>query len=180
MEPIIPWLLLVIAALIVVCAALYFHLRQVESASLGHQSLVVDEAREAEQALLAVLGRAQRLEGEMAAREERLSRLPWPDMPPPARPPDAGRPEESTGGDRPESAGQVFRPLTPDLLASHRDPGHGPSPSDAPPRAAMGRPVAAWRARAGALARAGMTTRQIAQELALPVAEVELALTLDG
>jgi hypothetical protein len=50
-----PWLLLIIAALIVGCVSLYFQVRQGESQSLGRQSLMTDELREAEAALLSAL-----------------------------------------------------------------------------------------------------------------------------
>src|SRR5438067_1380941 len=73
MEAMTPWLLLIIAALIVACVSLYFHLRQAESQSRGEQSIITDELREAEAALTSVLEKIQRMDRELAAREKALA-----------------------------------------------------------------------------------------------------------
>src|SRR5436309_15048325 len=72
MEAMTPWLLLIIAALIVACVSLYFHLRQVESQSRGEQSIITDDLREAEAALTSALEKIQRMDRELAARERAL------------------------------------------------------------------------------------------------------------
>src|SRR5438445_11264800 len=72
MEAMTPWLLLIIAALIVACVSLYFYLRQVESQSRGEQSIITDELREAEAALTSALEKIHRIDRELGTREKAL------------------------------------------------------------------------------------------------------------
>jgi hypothetical protein len=75
-----PWLLLVIAALIVACVSLYFHARQVESQARGEQSVITDELRDAEAALMSALEKLQRMDSALAAREQALTKALGPDV----------------------------------------------------------------------------------------------------
>src|SRR5690348_4967463 len=68
-----PWLLLIIAALIVGCVSLYFQLRQVESQSRGQQSVIADELREAEAALLSALEKLRQMDTVLVVRERNLA-----------------------------------------------------------------------------------------------------------
>lgn len=98
MDAMTPWLLLIIAVLIVVSATFYYQLRQVESESLNRQSLVADELREAEAAFLAALDKLRALADDLEARRQYLAgeRAELP----------AGRPQGSPRGrtDRPPAA----------------------------------------------------------------------------
>jgi len=123
-----PWLLLIIAALIVGCVSLYFRLQQVESHSLGRQAVVADELREAEAALLSALEKVRQMDAVLANR----------------------------------------------LVRSQL--GSGPDASRVETAEPLGLP---WRGAAVELARTGMTAREIARELELPVGQVELVLALE-
>ena len=167
-----PWLLLIIAALIVACVSLYFHLKQVESQARGEQSVITDELRDAEAGLMSALEKIQRMDSALAARERLLSAVvPIPGSrvssehaeTPPARAtddPDAERSGRVSGLMTGERDAEIPNPVA--LLTTPSAP--------ASPRG--------WRARAAELAREGRTPLQIARDLELPVGEVELALTL--
>jgi hypothetical protein len=189
-----PWLLLIIAALIVGCVSLYFQVRQGESQSLGRQSLMTDELREAEAALLSALEKVRQMDTVLAVRERNLAtreelslpegrrgaasgsrglaavdRGPGNGEDPAARedPPDAAsRGPQAPASDRGSGTEPPRRPAR-GTGAAGASSAHGPEQA--------GRP---WQDRAVALAGTGMTARQIARELALPVGQVELVLAL--
>jgi hypothetical protein len=182
MEPIVPWLLLAIAALVVVCAALYSQVKQVESVTRGRQSLIADELREAEEALLSAIERVHHLDRDLAERERRLEAAPAPpeasirsgepraqEAPcldrsvPPGRSPQAPCPPLASDG------GRLFTD-SPSL----RNPR-----STVPDRSVRASGQADWRLRARELAEEGHSSRQIARDLGVPVGKVELALSLD-
>src|SRR5947207_455320 len=73
METIAPWLLLLMAALIVACVSLFFQLRQVESQSRGRELILSDELRDAEAALLSALEKVRKMDTSLAAREHELA-----------------------------------------------------------------------------------------------------------
>ena len=150
METMVPWLLLVIAGLIVACAVMHSRLRETESATRGQQSVIADELREAEAALVSALDRLRRMDQELSARESNLSRQLW-EPPPPQAPP------------------RLSPVLHPQDLPSNQ----ASVPSEHPSL------TVSWRARAIDLARQGLTPLQIARELELPTGEVELVLALD-
>jgi hypothetical protein len=172
MEPMVPWLLLVISGLIVTCALMYSQMRQVETTSRGRQSIIADELRDAEEALLSALERVRRMDQELAARESRLTSTSGPLAPPTFTEP------FQTGGLRGVTSED------PPQVRSAAD-GGARAPKDARRRVGdqpAPRPAsepADWRARAVECSRRGASPRQIAQELGLPVGEVELVLALE-
>jgi hypothetical protein len=194
MEAMGPWLLMIIAALIALCVALYYQARQVQSEAGGAQRFIADELRDAEAALVAALDRIQRMDSVLSAREKALA----------AAGHDALVAEPvPTSPDRGASAAESVRLETPtrtstaSLVSSdaQRPPqveagADASVEDDAPPVAATHESTTPldlkptepahgeWRSRAAGLAVAGLTPLQIARELELPVGEVELALAL--
>lgn len=196
MDAMTPWLLLIIAALIVGCMSLYFQLRQVESQSLGRQSVIADELGDAEAALLSALEKLRQMDTVLAVRERHLASgegVPLPERP--ARAPLDCRGGIEVEGDQCQGTpaaerqqGSVAMRVTPappahDLTvrAGQNSGPWWPSGAAIAPGADASRAASRpWPGRAAALARTGMTARQIAQELELPVGQVELALALEG
>ena len=184
MEPMVPWLLLVIAGLIVACVLLHSQLRQVESTARGRQSLIADELRDAEAGLLSALERVRHMDQELGAREDRLVSLPfWPAAPP----------SVALAAPNPHGAGEFAQAgrETEEISSNHVVDGRQerptilPAPSgevNAAPVVSRRTPPAPgeWRLRALELARSGASPREIARELELPVGEVELALALES
>jgi hypothetical protein len=184
MDPLVPWLLLLIAGLVVACASMHSRLREVESASNARQSIVADELKDAEVALVAALDRLRRMDQTLAERESRLCG-PARSMAAPAAydaslSGSAGRSDcledldVPGGGERPARAPEPMRSHDPELprtsSASADLAGTGiRSPAAMPPD---------WRMRAVELAGTGLSCRQIARELERPVGEVELVLAL--
>jgi hypothetical protein len=192
MEPMVPWLLLVIAGLIVACAVMHSRLRETESATRGQQSVITDELRDAEAALVSALDRLRRMDQALSARESGLSQRLWepqsapsPSLVPPTREltegPDAtaGMParrsiEQPTASRESESSAQDSRVA-----------GGGLFSTAAGGRSSVGRSnrtqtSVPWRARAIELAQHGLSPLEIAQELELPTGEVELVLALEN
>jgi hypothetical protein len=195
MEAMTPWLLLIIAALIVACVSLYFHLRQVESQSRGEQSIITDELREAEAALTSALEKIHRIDRELGAREKTLAdpmpaaapsesrmRVPEPPVDPSLRPGAEFDPETPAARTEirldPHGSGKFDSPPVP------ADPGEGTLPPQSERRGNTSTAgerdwsLTDWRDRAAEMAQDGMTPRQIARALELPVGEVEFALAL--
>jgi hypothetical protein len=150
MEAMAPWLLLIIAALIVACVSFYYQIKQVESQARGEQSVIADELRDAEEALLSALDKIQRMDRVLSARERALT-------PPPA-----------------DSASLETQNL-PVPESEREEP-----PAGRIARREVRAPAATsnCQTRATALAREGLAPAEIARELELPVGEVELALAL--
>lgn len=69
----VPWLLLVIAGLIVACAVMHSRLRETESATRGQQSVIADELRDAEATLVSALDRLRRMDQELSERESGIA-----------------------------------------------------------------------------------------------------------
>ena len=193
MDAMTPWLLLIIAALIVGCVSLYFQLRQVESQSLSRQSVIADELRDAEGALLSALEKLRQMDTVLAVRERNLASgeaswsgvrlrgtshvrsLAETEQDPGDRSGPAGREEPMVS-----VSGSPRAPTSDGGSETERrgDPAWGRGAPRQPAAHAAKRTGPPWRDRAADLARNGMTARQIARKLELPVGEVELALTL--
>jgi hypothetical protein len=182
METIAPWLLLLMAALIVACVSLFFQLRQVESQSRGRELILSDELRDAEAALLSALEKVRKMDSSLAARERDLAERHQP--PSTTRSPDdrqsmavRSRPAAIIVGPR-RASGEVR--LTPAPADRGQE---GPLPGavrDARRTRRVMPSVAHWRLRAIELARTGRTPLQIARELEQPVGEVELVIALQS
>lgn len=196
MDSMVPWLLLVIAGLIVACAVMHSRLRETESATRGQQSVIADELRDAEAALVSALERLRRMDQELAERERDLSHSYQEPVPAPRdvpRPRPTAAAEELTGrpaGTVPPIERPPVRPPSGwrDTDLSSTDPvATGGSLFSV---GASGRPSASrnsspasrtsWRAQALELSRQGLSALAIARELELPVGEVELVLALEG
>jgi hypothetical protein len=192
-----PWLLLIIAALIVVSVSLYSHARQVESHTLGRQLLVADELREAEAALHAALEKLRQMDTMLAVRERTLASDGWrpiADGQCAPSPPTALAMDRDDGGRLPgagalDPSGAAAGGQARDGGATIRLRAEGEEGSQAgekrvgrtarPPRVNTGEGTGrVWQARVVELARTGMVASQIARELELPVGEVELVLAL--
>jgi hypothetical protein len=185
-----PWLLLIIAALIVVSVSLYSYARQVESQTLGQQLVVADELREAEAALLAALDKVRQMETALAVRERNLARdevsttggrLPETDRWTCA----SHRSVEEKQVER-HSTTRSTEPASGSTLLLRAERAAGSEPAGTAQRSIV-RPechkekeasIRLWQARALELAETGITAAQIACELELPVGEVELVLAL--
>lgn len=194
-----PWLLLIIAALIVVSVSLYSHARQVETHALGRQLLVAEELRDAEAALHAALEKLRQMDTVLAIREHTLTRegqvliaMEGRSGPVAADRGQAVQAEEKDAPDAPDQP-DPQRPLSPvpepsprigSFEAGGRDRmpdavicrSDGASPSARPGLS----PAREWPARARELAAAGATAAQIARELEVPAGEVELVLALNA
>lgn len=193
-----PWLLLIIAALIVVSVSLYSHARQAESQTLGRQLLVADELKEAEAALRSAVEKLRQMDTVLAVREQTLareaivplavssSRAPEPSGR--AAPGDdritgtdsaePGHPGPEARGGGPDERGrsiQVHEDGDRDRVGTAA---YGWPPQRTPMKSEdlSGRQ---WQARAIELTAAGWTASRIARELELPVGEVELVLALN-
>lgn len=183
MDPTTPWLLLVIAVLLVGCVSFYHQLRQVESQSRGHQSVIADELRDAEAALLSALEKLQKIDTNLSTRERQLSdsgSVILTDRPgQPAPEPEDVIPGGGQGrsGSEPPPAPSAYRPSWDEPAAASRENGPHPALSSPLPRLLEERPGVGDDP-VLELARRGMTVRAIARELELPVGQVELALSL--
>jgi hypothetical protein len=196
MESMVPWLLLVIAGLIVLCAVMHSRMRETESATRGQQSVITDELRDAEAALVSALERLRRMDQELSERERDLSHsyrepppapvetprlrpAPATDEPtgrltgavppierPPVRQPSARRDAEPLSSDPCAGGGSLFSTGSSGRPSAKRNAGPAPKTS--------------WRTQAIQLSRRGLSALEIARELGLPVGEVELVLALEG
>jgi hypothetical protein len=194
MEAMGPWLLMIIAALIALCVALYYQARQVQSEAGGAQRFIADELRDAEAGLVAALERIQRMDGVLSAREKAIAAAgrgaPVAESMP-ATPNERSNTAESMRLEAPMptlAAGAV--PTDPQTLPQddasiEETVGDDGKPVPAPRESRIsldqqptGSAHGEWRSRAVGLAVAGLTPLQIARELELPVGEVELALAL--
>jgi hypothetical protein len=170
MDSMVPWLLLVIAGMIVLCTVMHSRLRETESATRGQQSFIADELRDAEAALVSALERLRRMDQELSDRESALSqcqRAPEPVLPPPVHTRSPVQREPGLSSLQRHIEGR-------DLFSTASD-AHSP-----PGRPAESTPGLSWRSAAIERSRRGMTALQIARELDLPVGEVELVLALDA
>lgn len=170
MDAMVSWLLLVIAGLIVLCAVIHSRLGETESATRGQQSLIADELRDAEVALVSALERLRRMDQELSNRESGLSqrqREPESTYLSPVDPPhSAQRKLDPVLVQSPAAVGSLFSTAAADRPMSGR-PG-------------ASTPGLSWRLAANERSRRGMTALQIAREMHLPVGEVELVLALDS
>jgi hypothetical protein len=192
MEAMAPWLLMIIAALIAVCVALYYQARQIQSEAGGTQRFIADELRDAESGLVSALERIQRMDSVLSAREKALAAAGREE--PSAAPVSSSPIVSGAEGVRRESLAHesVARTAASDAQSAPHveigaDEGCGddgrPIPATPERVTALNQPPTGFahgesRALAVSLAVAGLAPLQIARELGVPVGEVELALAL--